>query len=349
MMRWIGLFFFLICVLPVTAQTDSIAETWEIVERCISETVVASDSVGWEGMIAFYDTDGIHAIRPELDKPYFLAFDNTSQFFRYSSISRDGQWLMIPSGTSSLTNLGDTPYRIDELHIYSTGVSPQLELTIPWQLNVRSQNVVYTTEWSGNNYFVLSQGFANTGNLYQVTINDDKNYEIMPVSSSEIELYDNRLALLEANNTGNSEADWIYQIVNGHVIDDSFKNLELSSTDNYLAIIENEVIVDKITSEDELSNVGRFPNASPDGRYLAFSADMPDVADNHLYILDIEEQIIIDTCVDHSRIVWSWDSQYFMFATRVVDSQPNIINIDSMTQTLLPYWFTGTIIGWYPS
>ncbi len=352
MQKYILMLILLVCVPLTEAQDEARGNGWEIIERCISEPLAPPDDWSFDGYIAFYNEDGIHAIRSDLETPYYLAFTNPGQFTNIASFSPDGKWLLVPSGFSGADGW-NRRVSISELRIFSTGLDRQLVYRIPWQYSFPlSSHMVSINEWETTDYFEFQQGNYFASDLWHgITIAEDRQYQVVKIEKTfEMTTFDNQLVIMGESETGESGISYTYEINNGHILPDRYWYLNEFYYRQYIAIQQNGDSAEQVTSPDIFENIHNFA-ISPDGKFLAFRAAkyISDESEQPgLFIIDIESKQIINICLDSFNIFWSPDGTHFVLADSEGNDALSVVHFGSMDNYRLAYQFSGDIVGWYP-
>lgn len=365
-MRWLLLFvcLLLLSINPLFAQTDE-PEGWPIIERCVGAPTTPPDDWSFDGMIVYHDDNGIHALRDTLDTPYYLAFRNTRQFIDSAILSPNGSLIAVPASyfDYDTTRYGDRYWHIHEILIYSTGLDRQLLFRIPLHHVYRNSSKAGAgagIEWINENSFAASSSsnyYLNdeVRNLYildeEVRIEDIAEYSNirnMLVESATIFLH------ITVSDENNNRA--LYQEV---AVTDA--NLGFLTTLSQESLERQEVQFELYDTEsDKISIIflaGQFERESlralsADGQFFSFSARRitgETTEDFRLYIADLQEQVIIDTCINQQGAKWSPDSRYLVYTDgSLTDDEQGIFVVDWQEGlSYLIYRTTGQVMGWY--
>lgn len=313
-MRRLILILLLFAVSIAEAQTDSTNNGWEIVERCVGEPTAPPDDWSFEGYFAFYNEDGIHAIRHELATPYYIAFSRPDQFIQYASFSLDGRWLSIPSGFTERKNWVGQYYNVTEYRIFNTGLNRELVHRIPrdYVFDHSGQfleNNIW--EWQGNDYFDFQIGPSWNIEGYQRILISDDVYEIRDIEEMEHispEDYSRELAIIadtliiRGNFTPSPNGQYL-------AFEASLRGAEQLNDSIYILDLDTQAIFDICVSVDT-TRLSLAAFWSPDST-----------------------QIILGNMFQHML----QDFDYI----RLIDLEEN-------AQYLLDYQFYGYILNWYP-
>ena len=364
----LSLLFFTITFV-IHAQSEE-TETWPIVERCVSEPTTPPDDWFFEGYIAFYNKDGIHAIRHDLDTPYYLAFNRPDQFVQYASFSPDGQWLSIPSGYEGRANWSEQFYNITENRIYSTDLDRKLVHRVPRDFVFRSSGAFYPWsigEWRTNDSFDVSLGsdYFNMG--YQRIIIDHDSFKVVELPEIEAtpqENYTIALVIIGENYDGEIGINDTFYLENNLMVFADMPFYTPYRRNQYIEFQNVEATTSQnVTNSNDIVIRGQF-SPSPNRRYMVFEASLDTISekpDYNLFLLDLQAQQIIDLCIplganinaEQSVGRWSPNSNQILIGNLSYNTLENydslhIIDFEENAHYQVPYHFEGYILGWYP-
>lgn len=357
MLRYLWIAIILLCTFTTAfAQDDSPA--WEITQNCMGELpypAIPQSEWTFEGVIFTQDSQGVHALRTDMDTPYFVAFDGAGSFSSVGRFSPNGRWFTYPTGSTHFnTNMvGDSFFTIDALETVST--NPQHEtLQLQWdvegRIGSRPENVLPSVRWIDNEHFLYEQRSESGG-----AIINPFTRETVPWSES-IDLYyfasfspDFTRAFVWDGERFNSERN-LYDMENDSTIGASEGiALWMPDSSGYLSLSGGEPDLRQLTLFDRdgqpvetlMTDINSFRGAfSPDSKKLMLTID------HEFYLADMENHVITNLCFEMPYIpffTWSPDNMSVLF---LYDNYPILLNTETLEMQIFRYE-TNAILGWY--
>ena len=360
-----------VLLMVVTSHAQETPDTgWPIVEQCLGEfpfPSIPQSRWDFEGMIFNVRDDGVHAMRSDLDTPYFVAFDNSNQlsnnniFSRHGDLSPDGRWFILGLGrTFFLSTLNPRQSFSSEIVIVNTTPRRGIALRMPSDRLAQSR-VEDNSVWR-----FASRGWLDTTLL----MGPDGTFNIQ---TGEMITWNKEIPLSQLSNfspdlTRAFHRGSLYDAENDVLLTDTHFTGPQTRASHWLpnssGFISTEYRIDPDTDErifttnlfdrngdlldliSQGNSVFRTPRISPDGKQLAF------LNNRQLFIADLQDRVITDLCFDNvftgsfgqQSVAWSPDSQSFVFA---VDGYPVIVNAETLDMQVLRYR-AGAILGWHP-
>src|SRR5689334_6655260 len=106
----------LFLALSPSAAQDTGATGWPVEKRCVSEPTTSPADWSFQGTIFTMDNviyrediGGVHAIRADVDTPYYVAA-NGKDFVDAGALSPDGKWFAVPYGDNKSANISDIQF-----------------------------------------------------------------------------------------------------------------------------------------------------------------------------------------------------------------------------------------------
>lgn len=374
-MRFLILFILALLTTPAVAQHTADSIGWPVVERCIGAPTIPPEDWAFEGTLLMTSNLGIHAYRPEWDTPRVVGFFNQNSAGDIpivgGQLSPDGKWYVAPMGEHFVEISFNNYWFVNGLRIYDTsGENHILEFSLS---DYRDVYVYFATawsylpvEWRDNKAFVIGElllypfdnkvehaGFELRSLPYgQLFVSPDVTRVYGRIWFDENYL-DGLIDLVNAQelqvDLGNIEGILWRRDSSGFI---AFENGEGWNGLSYYD--RNGNLVDYIFERSEgmvdwrRDASGRSDlQWSLDGRYFAFiwqGYGQP----NRLYIVDIEQELVIDTCLNPRfqsvwlRPVWALDGTYLAYL-----DNGRVIVLDWQTQeAYVVAYHRGEIIGW---
>jgi WD40 repeat protein len=296
----------------IDAQSTDEPSEWSLVRECLPQAQPRPEDYTFPGFIASYvPDDGIRALRSETFTTYYLAFAG-SNFVEAADFSPDGRWLAIPYGFIETAGAFDVRYLVQELRIMTTGTFPQISARVPWQASFQ-QGDLTAAAWLDKETFSFPQGsFLNGQTVQQV---QPFTGEIRPFGAGTYEhrspdgargfqTETGRLALYDLTNPFLSPLAYfpVQQVnLSGMVWSpDSSQLLALEAdagAERWLSLYSRDGVllarIFDLTVEHLLASV----NWSSDGTQFAFTAYDPYDNENALYIGEVANQTVRETCL----------------------------------------------------
>jgi hypothetical protein len=282
---------------------------WEVVQRCVTlkYPIIPQSQWDFEGTIISRNTNGVHAIRSDMETGYYIALMSDRSFILSGAFSPDRQWFVYFLGNISHANWVSDHYEITHLRVFST--HPRAEkYDYGWK-----QIMAYAgSQYWGNDVvqWIDDESFVMLGVPHPLEQIEFKDYH---------SFFENRWTLVNFKSDEFSLAPEDY---------DSLTNDQLVKPDF------------KVMISDRLTTFHRFL-PSPDGRYGLTSHD------RELYMIDLENEQVMDFCLTlpnqiHSSFVWSPDGK---IATFLYDDYLVMLDIETWQTQILDYQ-TSEFLHW---
>jgi hypothetical protein len=329
-------FLLLLFTLPhaVIAQDDGTPPGWPIVERCVTPTV-RPDGWTFEGTILLTGYAGIHGVNDAWSTPHVLVFLGSSTVPGGARLSPDGRWYAELGGKVFPSSTHNDYYDVEAIRVYST-VNGEL-YAFPWENDYlanwgRSQmywldndHLVYeysedairkpgeililnlsdgsVVSWEGHIKDVLFVGEVwQQGDSYFVSAQTPSPDLTRTVVSREYfhptALYDtmNGEVLVEISPAYWPYISWTPDSSLFVIVIDTDPDEDRES--RQLALLDRSGnFVDVVLTLSENQQISKKASTwSQDGRFLTLELDQRHQEDS-LYIVDLEERQIIDTCL----------------------------------------------------
>ncbi len=362
-----------ICIIVLafstTAAQDDDTSGWPVEQRCVGEPTAPPEGWTFEGTIFVQRDDGVHAIRSDVSTPYFVAF-NGRDLTSAGTISPDGKWYAVPSGYSEYVSMLDDGIIVEEIRVYSTNPAHEI-FRVPWRVSYRGMRdyglyFVSPIRWLDNEQLIYESG-SWLLEQYEASV-------INPFTG-EISLWEGELQNLHTNLY--ISPDWtravgyhggesgVFDTMSGNLLTDLSELYSLprafwspdssqfaspfpGQTDN---AISNLALFDRDGSFLETifsvaANSVYFLDFkwSPDRHEFAFTVRREE--EFRLYIGDINDRIIIDTCLALSNAAWSPTGKELAF--EFYTGSGNVIGVydlEAETSLVLAY-YPGSVIAW---
>jgi hypothetical protein len=339
-------------------STPEPTDGWTIEQRCVTEPTTPPDDWFFDGTILMTGYQGIHAVNANFETPFVIAPWGIAG----GALSPDGRWYAMPNGdVHRNNNMIDYSMSIDEIIVYRTTPQPE-SYTIAWDLlnvTIDPINLPLYITWLDNEHFVFY-----TGNSWRT---------IDPVLANpftgEIQSWDYPLILDHAA----ISPDTTRLVVDGGLYDfasvEQIQSVRLSAVrwanDSSFFIGVNRSQIVQVDRDGAVRTLVQFPtdqnlypysphrlkntSISADMRYIAY-ADYSELQ-SHLYIIDLQEQRLFDTCLDiRDGVEWSPSGHQLVLLGLGDEQNPvNVLDVDSWSLYTVAYHtvsYYGGIIGW---
>jgi WD40 repeat protein len=298
--------------LTIYAQSTDQLTNWSVIRDCFPVPEPRPDDYTFNGFIASYvSDDGIRALRSETFTTYYLAFAG-SNFIEMAAFSPDGRWLTVPYGFIETAAAFDIRYRVGELRVMTTGTFPQISARLPWQASFQQGNFT-RIRWLDGEAFLYPQGSFLDGQSMQqvqpftgaVSSADGRQYQdLSPDETRGFQPITGRLALFDIQRPSEDALAYfpVQQANLSSIVwspdSSQFAALE-ADTDaaRWLTLYSRDgtsiARVFDLTTEHLLANLRWLPDSTK----LAFTAYDPYDNENTLYLADITNQTVRDTCI----------------------------------------------------
>jgi hypothetical protein len=355
--------FVFLCVLKTgQAAHDSTKQDWEVTQRCLGDLpypTIPQSKWDFSGVIFTENSHGVHALRTDVEQPYFVAMDSGSSFALDGAFSPDGRWFAYPKGVTQYNNLTSNFVSVDEIEVVSTD-SRHTIYTIPWRTFTYSgvTRGLKPIVWLDNEHFLAEGELGNGGGFvnpftgetqaWDKNLDLDKLYDFSPDFTRAFQ-WDHHVDLI--TRLADLSQDRVISPMGSS--ESGFQFLAwLPDSSSFIANTTHSDSQSNPVSSLELFDHDGNPQAEIflDGVYnVSISQDSNKVAflvNNQLFVADMKAQTVTDLCFTMRglRSAWSPDNVNLAFT---YDGYPIILNSDTLEMQILRYQ-TGEIMGWYP-
>jgi hypothetical protein len=376
-----GAFILFILVFSISTHT-AIADsdpltTWPIEERCIAEPALPPDDWSYPGTILMSGYAGIHGVQADWETPRVVVFlrrdENGDEPLIGGQLSPDGRWYAVPYGENFTEVSYNEYFFVHSLRLYSTSDDAILSFDLDNYRDIYIYNAVAWSYmpvlWTDDNALVFGKILLHPfEHLAKEAPFDWTNSTLLPrYISPDLTLVYGAIWLDSGFIAG------VYESTNPEALLVELKGVNGLSwrhdSSGFIAAVtqgepswsglayydRNGILVERIFDLGGGSIVG-FSSTnpsrnempwSPDGQYFAFVQSLyPEPS--RLYIIDWEEQIVIDTCLSSSSMpVWSPDGAMLAYLaparrnTRVV-----VVDMQSWQAYDVARHLGGDMVGW---
>ncbi|MFN8372385.1 MAG: hypothetical protein U0694_05855 [Anaerolineae bacterium] len=344
--------------------TPAAAVGWTMEQRCVGEPSTPPDDWSFEGTLFLRGEDfNVRGYRSDMDTTYIIAFHG-ADFTLSGALSPDGHWFAVPHGSTSPSTAYpiDTYFIIDRIRIYDT--SPAREThEIEWdnRRSVGSEGSLEDVVWLDNSHFMYAYGGGSytDGEAYISDI-DGTTY---PTSFSTLAQFSPDSSRVIDYTFHDGANDWaLFSGETGQVINDLPNRggaLWLPDSSGFFRYGQSNMNRENLELYSRDGNVldtvavqpFSFLGISRDGHYLALARRDTTQNASTLFIADLEQYNITDTCLQidigfpTGQFTWASDSTivYTYLAERV--RQIAVLNLQTQTNYILEN-VDGTILGW---
>jgi hypothetical protein len=325
MMRTVIIFTLMLVLLAfsMTTAQDYTTSGWPVEQRCVGEPTAPPEGWRFEGTIFFDSYDGLIAIRAGVESPYYVS-SSERDFHALGTVSPDGRWFAVPSGyVIPEISIFDDEYVVEEILIYSTD-SPSDPIRIPWQASWRGPSGepeiwMPSLRWIDNELLVYQRGSWGLSN-YEIIIINPFTQETRPHPTKTQELIFQNISpdLTRAIWLG-YQSEEIYDFDTGELVASipglwakgTFWMPDASGFAGFLHDASHQWQVAQFSRDGELLDVMfSFQNtsrwapemnlqwSSDGGRFALWLITGDSPSDDYLYISDVAQRQIQDTCLD---------------------------------------------------
>lgn len=354
------------------ATPEAAPEGWQVVERCVDEPTTPPEGWSWEGVIfTLTRGDGLHALRADVETPYYVAFDSQSEFAVSGALSPDGQWFAVPAGRVEYGTWASDDFVVDELRVYSTTPSREM-FRIDWDYLSSGLGVsgsIPEVVWIDNQHFLYPFGFEGSEGIRRINSltgvaepyeNPNPYLETLSPDGTRVvhyESYDHGNSLVGSLQEANSRIT-LRQFYSGLFLYDVAwlpDSSRFITSVNSRRMPEGNTVAD-IALLDRDGNITDVILVGTGGGRYAVPANGDYVAinvDNQIYVVNLTEEIVIDPCLPafwDAEVSWSPDSRFLALIYRGnegLNGEVAVLDLTSSAVYGLNYVST-SVIGWYP-
>lgn len=351
----------------ISRAQDVPSEGWPIEQRCLGDLpypTIPQSRWSFEGVIFSQNSEGIRAIRTDVNRSYFVALEGGDSWPSAGAFSPDGRWFAYPIGHTSysVNAIGDNAYGVEAIQVVSTDPA-RTSYVVEWMYFARGSEPGYALpplQWLDNEQFIYEGERESGGGVINAITGEIQPWEKKSLlhnlflfspdftrafhwdyySDQLIRLYsvenDTLFPPLESERFGfQGFVVWLPDS-SGFVGQIIRNDAQADTTSGMLTLFDRDGNV----AETIFSGFVRQDAISPDGNRLAFTAN------NQLFVADMENHVIYDLCFTMlgEKLAWSPDNIHLVFT---YDGYPIILDTETLEMQILRYE-TGEILGWYP-
>jgi WD40 repeat protein len=381
-LRLLPLFLCLLVVLSPAVAQETIESGWPIEERCLNESTPPPDDWTFPSAILMTGHYGIHGVTDAWETPRVLVFEHPREL-PGAVFSPDGKWYARPMGNFELiynVNGNAANVQVNEISVSST-INADEVYRVPWNLSYFTAGQPQPTlVWHDVEHIIYMDQEGNFSKINPF-IGDIQSFdiEILPrdVGTIFFQSPDWSRVLLKDNTVVFDQYWTLYDPFDASEYLQYFTLAQYPqiswSPDSTQFVTETEFIgEDNLINQLELfdkdgdhletifhqsngqrivSSFGLFENISwsPDGRYLAFVTTTFANPVINLYIADMQEKRVYDTCIETSDgLAWSPDGKMLAMMD-FYDYKPHrpvmVLDLDTWAMHTVAY-HDGSVIGW---
>lgn len=343
------------------AQDDSI-ETWDIVKRCLLNPIAPDESWSFDGEILMYGWAGIHGVNANLDTPYVVSWHR-------GVISPDGQWILtqkVHSYTEQLTGGGPLGrYYFFYGDIYVQNLETGEQLVFPWQGQYIMNSSPYLglpvdPLWLDNHRFIAFYDRPDMTRVADINTGEVVEWENIDLRDTELSIspdltrmvyYSNLYSLPDNQLIGADSIGEAYDFGiplwsnNSALIADTIFDSYSGTGGGNQTLVLYDRDGNKLATPFAVENMGvGLLQWSPNDQYLAFTVtDYNDYSNT--YLLDMQQQVVIDLCADAQG--WAWSPNGSQFATIIGSGQAPVVVVEMQQwQPYIVAYHTGRVFMW---
>lgn len=338
-------------------------------QACIPPSV--GDPGAFSGVIlSIAPSDGVRALRPELQTTYYVAFDGAN-FTAGGAASPDGRYYAVPNGSIQTNSTADVRYVVQEIRVITTEIVPRILARIPWQASFPVGTRFATTQgvpviqWLDAQTLAFPSGSMNGAQTWQRIDFSASPADIQPFEAAGF-------APLSPDMRRGLKPDalgWaIYDIETTSQLEhlprlSAAQFMAWSPDSSRLATLINSadgtaltlfwrggaqaLAVVSVEAGQTIWNVHWSPNAAQ----LAYALYDPEINRSRLYLYDVQADLSADTCLDllpqPQAVAWSPDGAKLAVLTET-RGESALYAFDpavSSLSRLSPY--SGGLLGWF--
>ncbi|MBI1282376.1 MAG: hypothetical protein GC179_29890 [Anaerolineaceae bacterium] len=347
------------CLLLITGYThaQSSPDAWPIVEHCVGSATKPPDDWHFDGTLLLKGFRPLHIYRQDWETPHIRVF-RLDDIPNNGQLSPDNHWYATVIGirTDSYNFLAAS-WKTNAIVVYNT--LTEEKYTVDWQNTFSALHRLdgHGLYWLDNQHLLYSKGGGDGSWEVWFVINpftgevESWQGEVSPSQSLFTLSPDERKVLYwnastwTLNNDGQeielpllNDAAWNSNSTRFVGITNGLNGRE----DKDLVTFDLQgKLVDHIFSFSLNHSIRLQRGWSPDNQYLLFASD-------HLYLADMTEKRVIDTCIPtrSPTVAWSPASHQFALIDRF-DSKHKvqIFDLDRWARYVVAY-HAGSVIGW---
>jgi hypothetical protein len=372
------LFGFLALSTFTAAQHDN---GWPIEQRCVGEPTMPPEDWTFEGTILMTGYAGIHAVQADWETPRVVVFLDEERNLRGGTLSPDGNWYASPYGDVYETETHNFITTVEEIRIYST-VEAQEEYSVALPDTPFFGGTYGKAHWLDNSHFIFETGitphiveinpFTGEMSTWDGAISDlSGNNGSHPYPSPDFTRYLTFGSVYDVATGGRLQDIPIYLGSRIPVI------VWKPDSTHFVAEIQGDEINAKhalgLFDRDGnlVSSIFNFTNDkqirraldrssvledipweniawSLHGRYVAFIVqEQPYPLVTNLYIADIEQRRVIDTCIStDAGLAWSPKGTQLALMAEGEGQRPILVYDIQQNQILNVGYHSGGILAW---
>lgn len=367
----------------IQAQDEPLDLTsWPVIERCVGPATASPEDWSYPGVILLEGYAGLHGVNQQWATPRVLSFDFETGFG--SSLSPDGRWYAVPQ--SEWYRHSPSPaysVYVNEIRVYST-IDPADNITLPWGLYwvdfLLHDEDNLTLRWVDNEQLVFrgtdpvetrshgelllvnpfSGEIVGWSGVREVATHPDHFFPAPDWSRAVVDEWADGVWVLVDPVTGALIADlpdlarlstavWspdsMAFIASKDTVrldsDDNHAQLYLFDADGTLRATVFDAQVDPYSLDEVAwSNSGQYVS------FLVWQESDAWSGSPRLYLADIENERVIDTCLTVIPRAWSPDRwQLAVMPPGDRDRPIYVFDLEQWALYTIAY-HSGTIIGW---
>jgi hypothetical protein len=338
----------ILCLLLLWVRIVSAQDTFPVEQRCIDAPTAPPDGWTYPGTILMSGYAGIHAMQADWETPRVVASipqgSTGGVAVDGGQISPDQNWYAVPIGDVTITPSLNQIWEVRSVWVYSLlGDGSVFKYDFPNTLGGEANYIYFPVLWQTNETFTiggfqvdLSNSAMSTSDFYMWdfvitpdTIAPDltRGYgEWVTKTSSGIGIFN-----LSDSSKIASVGDFVFVswqrdsagfIAAPRKVEGFPQRLVYYDRDGEVAqrVVEISGRLSGYTYKRPMSGRSEL-QWSPNDRYFAFVENFsPETKPNKLYLVDMQEQIFIDTCLSALNApVWSPDGTMFAYLADASD------------------------------
>ncbi len=297
---------------------------WPVEERCLGAPTKPPQAWSYDGTILMTGYAGIHGVNAQWDTPRVLAQLSDKDVWG-GAVSPDGKWYAVPHGEVFRTQSNNVITDITQIYVYSL-LGDNEKIVIDWPLTESYQMTHAQIYWRGNNDFIFPNDVdTSLVNLFSKKKDDWPEpgfiYDAYEQYRSKFAPDWSRAIYTQEDDETGYRVRMLYVLPSNHRLATlsieppiswmpsssefiaTFIDREDTIPSSQLVLFDREGnLLEKIADSQLNKQFGISTQGwSNDNRYFAFITFDYSIygnysRDNRLYIADMEERVVIDTC-----------------------------------------------------
>lgn len=341
-LTFIPILFALFSIAPLAAQDTPSQTGWPIEQHCVGDPTSPPADWTYDGTIFVQGQQGIRALDDYYKTPYFTLFE--SPFIYAAALSPDGKWYAVPAGYRGYATMSTSSYEIKGIMVVGTDTSRK-SYFVPLRVSYEGMFDAYSipsVRWLDNTHLMYEGIYADDFGTYIIEPFAGE-YTRWEGKSSPLYGFvapDGKLGIVRTSLS--DELAWsLLNYPEGEILTTLTAPIgslvwSPDSTIFVASIDQPDALLDDATHQLALfdrmgerisvifsAGTQQSPEVlafSNDGRFLTFLFD-----DNHLYIVDMQNQAVIETClslIGHQYLIngLTWSPHAHQLAFRYADA-----------------------------